>query len=64
MSYAKPLYYDKNILSGTGGNGATGPIGPTGFTGPIGPTGFTGPTGATGSIGSQVQLDLQVQLVQ
>jgi len=39
MSYAKPLYYDKNLLGGTGPTGprgaastAIGPTGPTGST--------------------------------
>jgi len=35
----------------SGGEGATGPTGPTGDSGPAGPTGDTGPTGPTGDIG-------------
>jgi hypothetical protein len=48
MSYAKPLYFDKNQSL----TGATGSIGPTGpFGGPTGPTGQTGQTGQTGPTG-------------
>lgn len=42
MSYAKPLYFDNNLQSGTG---PTGPIGPQGIPGTSANTGATGPTG-------------------